>query len=258
MDDPLRSSIGPGTFRVLSEKNKDSDLARIIDNRDESLLYRNKISMPTVIIVLNLDERKDRWNEFQRINSEKLLNFNVIRFSASKGTDPKLAIFNSYVACLEEAFREYESIIIMEDDAYVLDGWEEKLASAFKSLPEEWDALIGNHYFFGSMEILNDHIARPTGIASTMNFGVYNKTILDKIKNNLHLRTDDRLDIDHFITSRETPIINFSIWPMIAREYISHSDHMNRTKDMTIRVREHANLFQFIDNDSYYPSLESW
>jgi len=27
---------------------------------------------------------------------------------------------------------------------------------------------------------------------------------------------------------------------------------------MTFRIREHANLFPFVDSDTYYKSLESW
>jgi hypothetical protein len=40
---------------------------------------------------------------------------------------------------------------------------------------------------------------------------------------------------------------------MVSREYLSHSDHAGKIKDMSMRVRENANLFQFIDSDKYYP-----
>jgi len=66
------------------------------------------------------------------------------------------------------------------------------------------------------------------------------------------------LDIDHFITCEEVPINNFTIWPMVSREYTSFSDHKGKVKDMTMRIRENAYLYQFVDSHIYYPSLQDW
>jgi hypothetical protein len=72
------------------------------------------------------------------------------------------------------------------------------------------------------------------------------------------LRSNFLRDIDHFITSEEVPINNYTVWPMISREYVSHSDHKNSVKDMTNRIRENAFLYQFVDSDTYYPSIPEW
>jgi hypothetical protein len=66
------------------------------------------------------------------------------------------------------------------------------------------------------------------------------------------------MDVDHFLTSEETPINNYSIWPMVSREFVSLSDHHKKIRNMEYRVREHAFQFPFIDSDIYYSSIEGW
>ena len=146
----------------------------------------------------------------------------------------------------------------MEDDCYLATGGLEKLKAAFHDLPNDWDCLIGNHYFISDIEVLTNHIAKPKNQASTLNFAVFRNTILEKIKDNIHLRGMLLRDIDHFITSEEIPINNYTVWPMISREYLSHSDHKNKVRDMTNRIRENAFLYQFVDSDTYYPSIPEW
>ncbi len=259
MDNPLASPGGQGHFRYFSKKNKQEDLKRIVDRRGEKLISPgNKTKFPNKIFVINLDRREDRWENF-KINNDYLANhFEIQRFSAIEGKKPVDAIFESYVKCLTLAFENEESVIIMEDDAYLIPGGIEKLKAAYKELPSDWDCLIGNHYFIGEIEILSENLAKPVVQASTLNFCIFRKTILEKIQNNLHKRDISLLDIDHFITNEGIPINNYSVWPMVSREIPSFSDHKGMIKDMTIRIREHANLYQFIDSETYYPSLQDW
>lgn len=259
MNDPLASSVTKGYFRYFSAKNREEDLQKIHDiKQGNSFFPNNPCEFPRKIYVINLDRREDRWMESNFINRELFSKIPVERFSAIELPNPVDAIFESFVRCLEKGFETQETIIIMEDDAYLAHGGLEKLSLAFDSLPEDWDCLIGNHYFFGEMNVLTDHLAKPVGEASTLNFAIFRNTILEKIKSNLHLRESVRLDIDHFITSDEVPINNYTVWPMISRESLSFSDHKKSVKDMTIRIREHAFLFPFIDSDTYYPGLEDW
>lgn len=259
MNNPLASSNGKGTFRILSSKNQNEDAKRILDKKDQyQFISNNKCKFPTSIKVLNLPEREDRWENFSLINKELFQNFNVERFESKSGQDVVLEIFNSFVSCLEESFKYHETIIVMEDDAYVVPGGIQKLEKAFLDLPSDWDILIGNHYFFGQMEILSNNLSKPSGNASSLNFAVYRNTVLDKIKNNLHLRNEDRFDFDHFVTSKQVPINNYTVWPMISREYVSFSDHKKCVKNMEFRIREHKYLFPFVDSETYYSSLEGW
>lgn len=259
MNNPLVNSNGPGTFSFLSRRNQESDKKRIVDKRKGLIIAPgNSCPFPTEIYVLNLPERKDRWERYQELNSKLSEFFSIHKFSSYKGQDVVLSIFNSFIGCLEEAFKTQETVIIMEDDGYVVPGGMEKLKLAFYDLPSDWDVLIGNHYFFGEMNLLSDNLSKPTGLASTLNFAVYRNTILKKIKENLHLRLEDRLDFDHFITHPAVPINNYTVWPMISREYVSFSDHKNQIANMEFRVRENSHLYQYVDSDKYYPSLEGW
>ena len=259
MNDPLASSVTKGYFRYFSAKNREADLTHIHDMRDHELITpNNPCKFPRRVYVINLDRREDRWLESNVINSDLFSKISVERFSAVELPNPVDAIFESFVKCLEKGFETEETIIIMEDDAYLVPGGWEKLHLAFASLPADWDCLIGNHYFFGDINVLSDHLAKPVGEASTLNFAIFRNTILDKIQNNMHLRESVRLDIDHFITSDEVPINNYSVWPMVSRESLSFSDHKKSVKDMSVRIREHASLFPFVDSDTYYPGLRDW
>ena len=259
MNNPLASSGGIGFFSAHSRKNRNRDLEKLEDLRSSTpISANNKCKFPTEVRVINLEKRPDRWERFQEINKDLFSEFTITRFNAVEGSNVVDAIFNSFTSCLQESFNNHETVIIMEDDCYLAPGGLEKLKSAFLDLPEDWDCLIGNHYFITGMEILTDHLARPKNQASTLNFAVFRNTILNKIKNNIHLRSNLLRDIDHFITSEQVPINNYTVWPMISREYVSHSDHKNSVKDMTIRIRENAFLYQFVDSDTYYPSIPEW
>jgi len=259
MNNPLASSGGIGFFSAHSRKNRNRDLEKLEDLRSSTpISANNKCKFPTEVRVINLEKRSDRWERFQEINKDLFSEFTITRFNAVEGSNVVDAIFNSFTSCLEESFNNHETVIIMEDDCYLAPGGLEKLKSAFLDLPEDWDCLIGNHYFITGMEILTDHLARPKNQASTLNFAVFRNTIRNKIKNNIHLRSNLLRDIDHFITSEQVPINNYTVWPMISREYVSHSDHKNSVKDMTIRIRENAFLYQFVDSDTYYPSIPEW
>jgi GR25 family glycosyltransferase involved in LPS biosynthesis len=262
MDPTRTSNYGPGDLRRICELNKESDLSRIIDIGSKfELRGKNEVQFPKKAYVINLTRRHDRWERFNSLNKQLFSNFEVERFDAVEDlSDVPWAIFRSYLDVMEKAFGEdcQDSIVVMEDDAYLVSGAMDKIRDSYASLPQDWDILIGNHYFFGEMGVINEHLAKPLNRASTINFSIIRNTILDKIKDNLNMREGDKLDIDHFITSCDVPINNYSIWPMVSREYLSHSDHKGCEKNMEMRIREHAYLFPFVDGDKYYPSLAGW
>lgn len=258
----LFSNHSTGDFRKISRKNREEDQKRILDKRDLGLISPdNSCPFPEKVYVINLDERKDRWEKFKSLNTQLFQDFEVQRVSAETEKLPQEAIFNSFLKVLKIGFDDhrYETIIIMEDDSYLAKGALDKIKKAFLDLPSDWDILIGNHYFFGFVEVLTDNLARPIGSASTLNFSIVRNTIIKKIEDQLSLRYNGILgDFDHFITSEEVKVNNFTIWPMVSREYVSYSDHKGCVKNMDFRIREHSYLFPFIDNKSYYRSIESW
>jgi GR25 family glycosyltransferase involved in LPS biosynthesis len=263
MNNPLAGP--PGNFRIFSSKNRTEDEKSLIDLRDKSMIFSNNpCQFPTKIYVINRAERGDRWETFQRINSDLFKKFKVGRWEATS-TDhiiklPVDAIFRSFLNCLDHSLQSQECVIVMEDDAYLAEGGIEKLEKAWKDLPEDWDVLIGNHYFFGQISILTENLAKPTQRASTINFSVFRKTALPKIKEYQYLREvyPSIRDFDHYVTSEIVPINNYTVWPMISREISSYSDHKGKILDSSIRIRENAYKYRFIDQEKYYSSLEGW
>ena len=259
MNNPLGSSFG--NFRGISQKNKEADEKCLIDGRSEFIPGGNPCQFPTKIFVINRQEREDRWNKFRSVNESLFQKFEVVRWEASSpGSGLKTvvdAIFDSFYRCIKSS--PDECIIVMEDDAYLAEGGLEKIGKAWKDLPEDWDILIGNHYFFGSMKIVSDHLAKPTDRASTINFSIIRKTIIPKIEENLHQRSVPSIrDFDHFVTSSTVPINNFTVWPMVSREVPSFSDNKQKNLDSVHKIRENAFKYLFVDQDQYYSSLEGW
>ena len=263
MNNPLGSAFGD--FKIRSQKNREEDEKSILDRRSEKLVEgKNPCQFPKKIFVLNLSSRPDRWEGFKVRNSALLEEFDVQRWEATSTSlsCPSVvdAIFTSFVTCMESAFQEDEVVAIMEDDGYLAEGGLEKIKSAWQDLPADWDVLIGNHYFFGQIEILTDHLAKPTGRASTLNFCVIRKTCLQKAKDHEEIRNSYPTirDIDHYFTSELVPINNYTVWPMVSREIPSFSDHKQRKLDSAEKIRENAFKYRFIDQDKYYSSLEGW
>lgn len=263
MNNPLASP--QGNFKLVSSRNRQEDEKSLIDLRSEShLISNNPCPFPSELYVINLGDRTDRWESFRRNNSSLFDSFRVQRWEATPISiqTPVIedAIFQSFVGCLEHSFQTQETVVIMEDDSYLAEGGMEKLKEAWKDLPEDWDVLVGNHYFFGQMNILTDNLAKPLQRASTINFTVFRSTCLQKIKDYQHLRGvyPSIRDFDHFLTSEIVPINNYTIWPMISREVSSYSNHKGRILDSSTKIREHAYKYLFIDGEKYYSSLEGW
>ena len=259
MNNPLAS--GSSNFRIVSQRNRLEDEGGILDRRSEFLPGGNPCSFPTRVYVIHRSERTDRWERFKDHNSELFQNFKVVPWEATipcPGAPTVVdAIFDSFYNCIKNS--PGECVIIMEDDSYLVPGALEKIQKAWTDLPPDWDVVIGNHYFFGSMKVLSDHLGKPIGRASTLNFSIIRKTILPKIEFNLHLREIPSLrDFDHYITSDQTPINNFTIWPMVSREFPSFSDHKGKDLDSSHKIREHAFKYLFVDQETYYSSLEEW
>ena len=106
---------------------------------------------------INLDRRKDRWEEcLTEFNKYNLLD--IERFTAIDGnnlpqvksgfvTPSRLALVLTNIDILEKAIQNnYESILILEDDVEFTNEVN-KISEYFKFLPEDWDMLYfgGNH-----------------------------------------------------------------------------------------------------------------
>jgi hypothetical protein len=248
MNNPIFS--GPPDFKRISEKNRELDESDLIYS--ESDFSGNYKKFPTKIFVINLEDRKDRWESFLIKNAILSEKFEVIRFNAVKRTPVQKAIFESFSSCISGA--NDETFIIMEDDSYLVEGGLDHIIKTWSQIPGDWDVIFGNHYFFSKMQILNQNFAKPIGRASTANFGIYSNTLNGKIINYDMIEDPSLKEWDHFLTGNPD-INNYVYWPMISRESGGFSDHKGRYMDINFRTREHRFRFNFLDNEKFYPVI---
>lgn len=249
MNNPL--AVGSPDYKRLSELNRATDELDI--TRAERSHEPNAKKFPSRIYVLNLPERNDRWERFQGMNQLLFELFEVVRFPAFKTGNVQDAIFKSFKSCAESA--EEDTFMIMEDDAYLVEGAIEHLHQIWDQIPGDWDVIFGNHYFYSKLEIINDSVAKPIGRASTANFAIYSKSLIPKL-DDLSLRENTSLrEWDHFLTGNPS-INNYLLWPMISREVAGFSDHRGREMNINLRLREHKYKFNFLDNEKFY--IDIW
>ena len=89
------------------------------------------------VVVINLDKRTDRLEKISKQLDELGITFE--RFSAIDGTDknPMLANRDSHLQVWRENLGK--KVLVLEDDAYFIDDFQERLDQVIQTLPENWD-----------------------------------------------------------------------------------------------------------------------
>ena len=89
------------------------------------------------VVVINLDKRTDRLEKINKQLDELGITFE--RFSAIDGTgkNPMLAGKDSHVEVWKQNLGK--KVLILEDDAYFVEGFQERFDEVIQTLPEEWD-----------------------------------------------------------------------------------------------------------------------
>ena len=89
------------------------------------------------VVVINLDKRTDRLEKINKQLDELGIVFE--RFSAIDGTgkNPMLANRDSHVEVWKQNLGK--RVLILEDDAYFVEGFQERFDEVIQTLPEEWD-----------------------------------------------------------------------------------------------------------------------
>ncbi len=112
------------------------------------------------IICINLDRRTDRWQRFQEHLADSDWPLGCVeRFSAIDGQrvePPKWwrigagawGCHQSHVAVMQRAIQDgVGSLLILEDDAFLVQGFAERLSAFLRIVPQDWDGLMlgGQH-----------------------------------------------------------------------------------------------------------------
>jgi GR25 family glycosyltransferase involved in LPS biosynthesis len=89
------------------------------------------------VVVINLDKRTDRLEKITKQLDELGITFE--RFSAIDGTDkmPILAGKDSHVQVWKDNLGK--KILVLEDDAFFVDNFQERFDEVIQTLPEDWD-----------------------------------------------------------------------------------------------------------------------
>lgn len=190
---------------------------------------------------INLDRRKDRWNECLLEFKNKELD-NIERISAVDGKDliffsqkvnsSALALILTNEKIFESAIKnEFESILILEDDIEFTDQVKD-ISSFVEKLPENWDMIYfgGNHNThvgYKSPEVINDKVVKLHHTFSTHCIGINKKAyqpILDRIR-----KMDQPLDVIYSDLQKKLNVYSFS--PAMATQRVSFSDIENKVTD---------------------------
>ena len=89
------------------------------------------------VVVINLDKRTDRLEKISKQLDELGITFE--RFSAIDGTgkNPIIAGRDSHVEVWKQNLGK--KVLILEDDAYFIEGFQERFDEVIQTLPENWD-----------------------------------------------------------------------------------------------------------------------
>lgn len=189
------------------------------------------------IYCINLDRRKDRWDETLLELSKWELSDSVTRFSAVDGNtlindtiinNGELGILTTHINIINEAKEKgYKNILIIEDD---IEFTEEilNLEQYMSSVPEDWDMLYfgGNHnkHMGKQINFLNEKI-----IKLNETYGIHcvviNNTIYDLI---LDLISRRGKPIDVYYADIQKSYNCYGFNPSIALQRESFSDIQNK------------------------------
>jgi len=184
--------------------------------------------------VINLDERKDRWEQIQK--DFKNTSINIERFSAIKDINGHKGVGKSFQALIQMAKdKNMESILIMEDDCKPLKYFEKRWKIIKKWLDEnkdKWNIFNGGPLTPSEQKLLykidsKNKIYTSNG-ASALHFMIFSKESYDTILN-WSFEKDSLLD---WYINRETNKYIY-IDPPIVLQHTGLSDTNNKIKNFT-------------------------
>ena len=187
------------------------------------------------IKVINLEERKDRWEYMKNLFND----YDLERFDAIKHKEGWKGCTLSHVSIIENAKKNDDDyVIVMEDDVALFDKNKfdyllPEILSYLESNLDKWDIFqFGTTY---SEVGTNDNvhwIDKELNIIEyqfglTTSFIIYNKTVYDKmlsIKDNLNIERENVIDVS-------MNKFNFRLWttiPFLAYQRDDYSSLQNR------------------------------
>lgn len=193
------------------------------------------------IYLINLDRRKDRWEEtivelkkwdiFDEVNRVSAVDGNLVENKNKIINNGELGLVETHLNLIRIAkSKNYKNILLIEDD---IEFTEEinNLDSYFESLPKNWDMLWfgGNHnrHMGLNINLINDKIIKCENTYSTHCIAI-NHSVYDLLINLLSKR---QKPVDVYYSDVQKTYDCYSFNPSIAIQRPSFSDIQNKDQD---------------------------
>jgi GR25 family glycosyltransferase involved in LPS biosynthesis len=192
------------------------------------------------IFCINLDRRKDRWEEtvqelkkwgvFEGINRISAVDGNKIK-NTTKLKNGELGLLETHLKILRNAkTKKYKNILLIEDDIEFTKEIQ-NLESYFNELPKNWDMLWfgGNHntHAGNKINLVSDKIIKCNNTYSTHCFAI-NNSVYD-ILIDIILKREKPVDVYYSDIQKTHNCFSFN--PSIAIQRPSFSDIQNVYED---------------------------
>lgn len=140
------------------------------------------IILPTTAYCMNLDIRKDRWEQvtidFERLRSEMEITMKRIS-SVENSKKPSAGVAATFKKIIKRAKKKrLPYVLIIEDDLFVIDP--RKVVDALNNVPEDWDILLGGVYHYVPDSKYNEHWTKVQDFCS-LHFIIVCDRIYDKV-----------------------------------------------------------------------------
>ena len=193
------------------------------------------------IFCINLDRRKDRWEEtvtelkvwgqFDGVNRVSAVDGNTINDNPYPINNGELGLLETHLKLIKNAKeKKYKNILLIEDD---IEFTEEinNLNLYFDQLPKEWDMLWfgGNHnkHVGNQINLINDKIIKCNNTYATHCIAI-NNSVYDLLINVL---SDKRKPVDVYYSDIQKSYDCYSFHPSIALQRPCFSDIQNVMQD---------------------------
>jgi GR25 family glycosyltransferase involved in LPS biosynthesis len=172
------------------------------------------------VVVINLDRRKDRLEKVDAQLQE--LGITYERFSAidakELGIDPIQACKQSHIQVLEESVGK---TLILEDDAYFMEGFNERFTEFIELLPKDWHIFYLGAVLLNS-ERCNDIMVRAMDTSSLHAYCVnpeFKEIALEQGRD-----YPEHIDVAYRLLHRQYR--SYAAKPPMVKQYPSYSDLM--------------------------------
>jgi len=186
--------------------------------------------MVTKAYVINLDDRKDRWDHIQK-EFENIKSVELVRFPALKGEPGIIYCAKSHHKLLEQVFEdpEVENVLVLEDDVKLLrpetfdEEWS-KIKERLDNNTDDWDVFNGGVlYLYPPMYLIDDEpLLYLTTMGAGGHFMYYSRRAFEKFPK---IIADISLELwngfDVYVTNHCKMVSTF---PFLATQIISRSD----------------------------------